>query len=522
MGSGAVGPPDCVAPRQRGSWYRWPIPSPAVLSLLAALAFLAALSAMGIAGLRHLAPFVTTLELLAYGPVLGTVTGTVLLLGLAEPLGLGGAVLAVSIFSLLVAAAYWPRGGEWISRGSRGFSDLPRVAHRSWSCPHRRGLALLPSAASSAALMGAGRVILIRLDWRWSTWATRPRSHIGDNFPPTHPRLAGAPLAYHYLTSLTAAGMVAASLDPIVALPIQSFIFSVVLVVGLYAFGLRVTGNRAMATLALVLFMLGGSLGWVLLFDPGNGGLLHSLATNPWDAMAQQEANFWWLNPYFALIMSQRAALYGIPLVLLILTVLLVGVEDRNWRRFAFAGAVAGILPLAHLGSFAALAIIAPFLVLLFPQRGWLAFFGVWIVVGGAVLFGVQGARRDRAAVCVGNPAGSRTRSPGLGSGSRTWDCSSHSPAVALISRSVIPPASRRLLPRLPADLRGGQHLHPLSGSVGQPTGAPVLLPGTRDPRRRGGRGAPGGCSAIPSAVRCSRSRSRRSWPRAFSRTRAR
>ena len=268
----------------------------------------------------------------------------------------------------------------------------------------------------------------------------------GDNFPPTHPRLAGAPLAYHYLTSLTAAGMVAAGLDPIVALPIQSFIFSVVLVVGLYAFGLRVTGNRAMATLALVLFMLGGSLGWVLLFDPGNGGLLHALATNPWDAMAQQEANFWWLNPYFALIMSQRAALYGIPLVLLILTVLLVGAQDRNWRRFAFAGAVAGILPLAHLGSFAALAIITPFLVLLFPQRGWLAFFGIWIVVGGAVLFGVQGGEARSSSGLRWEPGWLADEEPWPWFWIKNLGLLIPFAAVALISRSVIPPASRRLL----------------------------------------------------------------------------
>lgn len=417
-----------------------------MLSLLAALAFLVALSVAGIAALRQSAPFATPLELLGYGPVLGTAIGTVLLLGLADPIGLGGAVLAVSIFSLLVAAAYWPRGRGWMSGVvARLWNDLGWLPCLVIALFVVR-LGLLWSGALSLEPDGlwAGHQYI------WGDWTVHlgdtTSFAYGDNFPPTHPRLAGAPLAYHYLTSLTAAGMVAVGLDPTVALPIQSFMFSTLLVVGLYAFGLRLTGDRAMATLALVLFMLGGSLGWVLLFDPANGGLLQALATNPWDAAAQQEANFWWLNPYFALIMSQRSALYGIPLVLLILTVLLVGVKDGNWRRFAFAGAVAGILPLAHLGSFAALALIAPFLVLLFPQRGWVAFFGVWIVIGGAVLFGVQGGEARSSSGLRWEPGWLADEDPWPWFWIKNLGLLIPLGAVALISRSVIPAASRRLL----------------------------------------------------------------------------
>ena len=417
-----------------------------MLSLLAALAFLAALSVAGIAALRQMAPFVTPLELLGYGPVLGTAIGTVLLLGLAGPIGLGGAVLVVSIFSLLVAAAYWPRGRGWMSAVvARLWNDLGWLPCLVIALFVVR-LGLLWSGALSLEPDGlwAGHQYI------WGDWTVHlgdtTSFAYGDNFPPTHPRLAGAPLAYHYLTSLTAAGMVAVGLDPTAALPIQSFIFSTLLVVGLYAFGLRLTGDRAMATLALVLFMLGGSLGWVLLFDPANGGPLHALATTPWDAAAQQEANFWWLNPYFALIMSQRSALYGIPLVLLILTVLLAGVKDGNWRRFAFAGAVAGILPLAHLGSFAALALIAPFLVLLFPQRGWLAFFGVWIVIGGAVLFGVQGGEARSSSGLRWEPGWLADEEPWPWFWIKNLGLLIPFAAVALISRTVIPAVSRRLL----------------------------------------------------------------------------
>lgn len=366
-----------------------------MLSIVAALVFQAALSVAGIVVLRQLAPYLTRLEYGSYGAVLGAVIGSVLVLGLAGPIGLLPAVIAVTLFSAAGAWLYWPSGtalapGGWLGAAARARDRLgiwPAVVIGLFV----GRLALLWASALSVEADGlwAGHLYI------WSDWTV----HLGDttafayadNFPPTHPRLAGAPLAYHYLISVSAAGMVALGMDPLVALPLQSFAFSVVLVVALYAFALRLSADRGVATLSLVLFMLGGSLGWLLLFDPAGGGPIQALLTNPWDQGAQKDANFWWLNPYFAQIMPQRATLFGIPLVLLVLTLVLAAARDRSWFTFATAGVVAGFLPIAHLGSLAALGLIAPFLVLVFPQRGWLAFFGAWAIIGGAFMFGVQG-----------------------------------------------------------------------------------------------------------------------------------
>jgi hypothetical protein len=233
-------------------------------------------------------------------------------------------------------------------------------------------------------------------EYIWSDWTL----HLGDttsfaytdNFPPTHPRLADAPVAYHYLISITAAAMVSLGMDPVVALPLQSFLLSIGLLLVVFAFIQRLSGDRAVAALGLVLFILGGSLGWLLLFDPAAGSPLQALVAAPWDGGDQHAAGFHWLNPYFALIMSQRAALYGIPIVLLVLTIVLHGsVERGRWRDWAAAGLLAGVLPLAHISGLAALGLIVPGLIVLFPRREWLAFVATGAIVGGIVLFGVQG-----------------------------------------------------------------------------------------------------------------------------------
>ncbi len=424
-----------------------------MLSLLLSLLFLGSLSALGIALLRSIAPSLTRLEVLSYGSVLGAVLGTILILGLADALGLTVAVVLVGIFSLAGAVIFAPRveirRDGWRRRTVEAVADV-RDRHGTWV------LVVIGLAVARLALMWSG-MLTIEPDglWAnhvyiWGDWSVHlgdtTAFAYGDNFPPMHPRLADTPLAYHYLISLTAAGMVVLGMDPTAALPLQSFLYSVILVLALYAFGLRVTGDRAIAAVGLVLFLLGGSLGWILLFDPSAGGPIAALAANPWDYEAQQDANFWWFNPYFALIMSQRAALYGIPLVLLVLTVLLGAVRSSGWRAWAIAGLIAGFLPLAHLGSFAALGLITPVLVLLFPRRGWAIFFGVWIVVGGAFLFGVQGGEARSS-------SGLRW-DPGWLTGEDPWpwfwlkNLGLYLPlgAVGLLTRRLLPADGRRML----------------------------------------------------------------------------
>src|SRR5690606_5352243 len=159
--------------------------------------------------------------------------------------------------------------------------------------------------------------------------------------------------------SITAAAMVKLGMSPITALPLQSFLFSVLLLLGLYAFALRVLRDRNAAALAVLLFLLGGGLGWLITAGEivSTHDVFGILLRHPWDVMLQADANYQWKNVYFSLIEPQRPYLYGLPLALLILTLLLIAVQTRGSRAFIAAGLVTGLLPLAHLGTLLALAL---------------------------------------------------------------------------------------------------------------------------------------------------------------------
>jgi hypothetical protein len=157
---------------------------------------------------------------------------------------------------------------------------------------------------------------------------TSPRSRTATTSPDA-PRLAETPFAYHYLTSVTVAAMVALGMSPIAALPLHSFVLSVFVALAVYAFAKRLTGGSGPAALTVVLFLLGGGLGWTLTLRGmlQSHGAWETLMRQPWDAVLQQKENFRWLNVFFSLIYPQRSFLYGLPIGLLVLTILLNAVR---------------------------------------------------------------------------------------------------------------------------------------------------------------------------------------------------
>lgn len=211
-----------------------------------------------------------------------------------------------------------------------------------------------------------------------------------DNFPPEHPRFAGYPLAYHHLTDLTAAALIPLGMDPPSALTLHSAVYSVFTGLAIFAFARRLTGDSAKASLGLLLFVLSGSLGWMAML-PEIANSSDPLAGRLWDFRLMREEGYRWQNMFYGFLMPQRAFLYGLPLTLLGLTLAFVGVRRSRNNLFLAAGAVLGLLPLAHLGSLLAMALVTPFLVLLFPSRRWVFFFAAWILVAVPQLFLQQG-----------------------------------------------------------------------------------------------------------------------------------
>jgi hypothetical protein len=383
-----------------------------MLSAFAALLVLLGMGWTGATLLHKLDAGLESLELFAYGVPLGIVLSSLVILVLAAPFGLNAVLVWIVTLGGVVASAVLIDRSRWKSMFVA--PKLSLVAVLVFAAFAVRWMLLYQTTLTlEADGLWAGHRNL------WGDWAQHlgdvTSFAYGDNFPPAHPRLAGLPFAYHYLTSVTVAAMVALGMSPIAALPLHSFVFTVLVALGVYAFAKRLTGGSAAAALALFLFLLGGGMGWALTARE----MIHAhsfwdvLVSQPWDAAAQKAANFRWLNIFFSLIYPQRSFLYGIPIGLLVLTLLLNAVRGRGHREFLVAGLIAGSLPFAHLGTLLSLALITPFLFLLFPSRGWFTFFAAWVAVAAPQLFIQQGGGLGAA--------GAIRFHPGWVAGSEAW-----------------------------------------------------------------------------------------------------
>ncbi len=212
----------------------------------------------------------------------------------------------------------------------------------------------------------------------------------GANFPPEHPELAGVRLTYPFAVDMAAALHVAAGATYRQAFLLQDLLLAAASAFLLWRFALRLTGDGRAALITPPLVLLSGGLGFVwflrdLRAYPGTAWEL--LARLPRDYTMLGAAGLRWGNALTTLLVPQRAFLLGLPLFLLVVTLWWDAVRDadvaRARRTMAGAGALCGLLPLAHAHGFVVLLSVGALLALLHPPRArWLVFFAAAIVVG--------------------------------------------------------------------------------------------------------------------------------------------
>jgi hypothetical protein len=385
-----------------------------MVALLAGSAVLACFGACGVALLRRV-PALDPNEALVYGVPLGWAVASLALLVVACATGLHAWLVVL----LGLACA----GVAWSARGTL-----------RWSRPHALGgFALVVLAAFALRwLLFWGTAFPLEADGLWasqlSLWGDGAQ-HLGDitsfayggNFPPHHPRFPGHAFNYHYLAALTSAALVKVGMTPWAALALHSFFGSVFIALAVFVFGRRLGLGPGPAATALLLFVLGGGLGW-------------------WGRLAGHEVtNLRWLNMFFALLAPQRGLIYGVPLGLLVLRLLAK-------RSFVAAGAVAALLPYAHLGTFLTLALLTPILFLAFPTRRWLGFFGTWVLLGAPQILLQQAGSASAASAIRWLPGWVAPPDPWIIFWLKNLGAFAPLLVLALFVRSGLPDASRRLL----------------------------------------------------------------------------
>src|SRR5207237_549403 len=209
----------------------------------------------------------------------------------------------------------------------------------------------------------------------------------GANFPPQFPVDPGHPLTYPFLIDFFAAMLVPLGTPLTSALVLTSGLLFLAFPAVMYLAAVRLIGTRGGAALAVLVFALGGGLGFAYLFGDIQRHGLAALQHLPQLYTQIPDQNYVWLNPVLAWMLPQRSVLFGFSLALLTMALLWQAsrLQDRAWAPFAFAGAVAGLTPLCHLHAYGTVVALAGFWTVLTPRREWLAYFVPALALGAPV-----------------------------------------------------------------------------------------------------------------------------------------
>ncbi len=197
----------------------------------------------------------------------------------------------------------------------------------------------------------------------------------GD-FPPDYSLLPGTRLSYPFLSDSISATLYQLGAPLWFAYELPMWAAGAQVVLGAYAFFARLTGGRALAAMAWVLFFFNGGLGFLYFLGGGWDNFTRIFTAFYETPTNLVEENVRWVNVIVDMMLPQRATLFGWALLFPALYLLYRGVFEGAARHFLWAGLLAGAMPMVHTHSFLALGVVC----------------GVWL------LFSLSRAREDLAA----------------------------------------------------------------------------------------------------------------------------
>ncbi len=263
----------------------------------------------------------------------------------------------------------------------------------------------------------------------WADWSqhltTAESFAVGGNIPPINPLFSGTTLLYPFLPDFHAATLITLGLAPGLALAIPGGILVVVIGMLVVALGRRIGLGVGAGVIAVLICFIGGGLGFIGVFadactnhgytatqctfqyvvtHPGQGlsiigWTLHDLPGTitaqpraydglPSDGGTAPLPDMAWYTPLMAWWLPQRTLLFGFAAAVSVLILVLSGASSggRSWEAFILAGVLVGLLPIVHVQTLIALAILLFVLFWRRRRREWIALAAVAVGIGGVRL----------------------------------------------------------------------------------------------------------------------------------------
>lgn len=211
----------------------------------------------------------------------------------------------------------------------------------------------------------------------------------GQSVPPENPIFGGNRLTYPFMTNFASALLLVGDASLPTSITTPAIILIPILLTLLYCFARDYTNSKKIGVLAMLLFLFGGAtLGFFRISDDFKQAdtslftFITHLPDKDYSGVGTDPNGFHFLNPVTTLLLPQRSFLFGIPIALVIIT-LLRSYPHKRKHEYIAAGVFSGLLPLFHGHSVLALIPVIVGLFLLKPRiKPWLLFLIPALAIG--------------------------------------------------------------------------------------------------------------------------------------------
>ncbi len=318
---------------------------------------------------RRVAPHVPLPGVVGVGIVASTYLATHLVELVSRVDGFGRLAVLVSAGLLVLATTVFTRiRHPWLAPWSfPSVADAPGAFRRALREDRPAWILAALVAFLVAAVLGANGWRetpegFVSGGWNWSDLLVHVaigNSIVHGNFPPEVPYFAGEPLSYHWFADFHGAIVATAADVPIIGVFfLSSALLAAALALVVWALGVALTGSRSVATIATILVVAGGGMGWLRLVGDILAGASASI---PELIVANQYDNSWadgW--PFFRIasifgtgFLPHRATTFGLP-GLVAVVLLIVACLGRRPAGVLLAGLLAAMLAPFHFYAFPA------------------------------------------------------------------------------------------------------------------------------------------------------------------------
>lgn len=209
----------------------------------------------------------------------------------------------------------------------------------------------------------------------------------------THPLYAGGKFTYGFLTNLITGLLMRSGMPVAYAFNLPSVIYAVLLVMGLFRFGIYLTKSKMQSALMISIFFLSSGLGFI--------NFIHDFIQDPsWKMFfypiieySKNEVYEWGSgNVLTGILVPQRAFLLGLTISIWSLNGLFWGLSRKLNSKSKLillgSGLLAGILPITHMHSYIVMGLIG-LTTLIFTYKKWryLFYFAIPAILLGSLLY---------------------------------------------------------------------------------------------------------------------------------------